>query len=188
MAITYLHAYRQLRDDVDWNTCGQAAIATITDYWGRNPFCLPRDTYDDRNGRWYWNDGRAIDAVKNSGYGPDVPYGYGTTGGRINDALRSYGMWSEVGFSGWGTWGWEDQWRKLKSYLYYNRPVPVLLDMGRMGGTAWAHHWAPAYRYANGRVYLGNCGSLGSPTESQFLSAWHCPALPYGFNHCGVYF
>jgi hypothetical protein len=26
-----------------------------------------------------------------------------------------------------------------------------------------------------------------NPTYNEFLHAWHCWFLPYGFNHCGVY-
>jgi len=40
--LDYVHAYRNYRPDVDWNTCGQAAIATITDFWGINPWGLSR--------------------------------------------------------------------------------------------------------------------------------------------------
>jgi hypothetical protein len=48
--IGYLHCYRNSRPGVDWNTCGQAAISTIADYWGRNPYGLPRNTRDSSNG------------------------------------------------------------------------------------------------------------------------------------------
>src|SRR5256885_10615663 len=39
------------------------------------------------------------DAVKNGGYGADVIFGWGTTGGRIRDALGSYGLNASVGYS-----------------------------------------------------------------------------------------
>ena len=191
MAIDYLHCYVNDRPDVDWNTCGQAAIATIADYWGKNPYTLPRVERDWRNGRYYWDDGQAIDAIKDGGYGPDVAFGLGTTGGRIRDALRAYLLWAEVGNSGLGFWGWEDQWRKLRSYLANNRPVPVIVDLGLLApgrGLDWLHHWAIAHKIAGGRVYLGACPWNSTPTESAFLSAWQCRALPWGFNHCGVYF
>ena len=87
--INYLHCYANSRPDVDWNTCGTAAIATIADYWGKNPYNLARKEIDWNNSRWYWDDGEAIDAIINGGFGPDVVFGWGTTGGRIVDALRS---------------------------------------------------------------------------------------------------
>jgi hypothetical protein len=187
--IGYLHCYRNSRPGVDWNTCGQAAIATIADYWGRNPYGLPRNTPDASNGLYYWNDGQAIDAVKNGGFGPDVIFGWGTTGGRIRDALRSYGLGAQVGYSGFFSWGWEGLWNSLQIYLTYNHPVPVMVDIGALNGPSFGVHWAIAYKYTGGRVYLGNMGGSwnSSPTANQFLSAWHCWFLPYGFNHCGVY-
>lgn len=99
MAISYLHCYVNSRPNVDWNTCGQAATATITDYWRRNPYGLPRDTRDGYNGLYYWNDGRAIDAIKAGGFGPDVAFGLGTTGGSGTPcvAMVSTLMWVTPG-------------------------------------------------------------------------------------------
>ncbi len=185
--INYLHSYVNSRPGVDWNTCGSAAIATIADYWGRNPYGLARREYDGRNNRWYWDDGEAIDAVIRGGYGPDVVFGWGTTGGRVQDALRSYGLNASVGYSGFASWGWENIYRNLESYLYWNRPVPVMIDLGRIGGPAWGVHWAIAYKIADGRVHLGNCSWNPAPTIREFQDAWHCWFLPYGFNHCAVY-
>jgi hypothetical protein len=62
--INYLHCYRNYRPNVNWNTCGQAAIATITDYWGRNPYNLDRPVRDGIDGLYYWDDGQAVDATK----------------------------------------------------------------------------------------------------------------------------
>jgi hypothetical protein len=185
--IDYLHCYANYRPNVDWNTCGQAAIATITDYWGRNPYGLGRPDYDWHNNRWYWDDGQAIDAIKNGGYGPDVVFGWGTTGGRIRDALQSYGLNASVGYSGFFSWGWENLWASLQNYVYWNRPVPVMIDLGAIGGPAWGVHWAIAYKVAGNQVYLGNCPWNSHPWVNDFLNAWHCWFLPYGFNHCGVY-
>jgi hypothetical protein len=187
--ISYLHCYVNDRSNVDWNTCGQAAIATISDYWGRNPYGVPRVERDSYSGRYYWDDGQAIDAIKNGGYGPDVVFGWGTTGGRLRDALRSYGLNASVGHSGFFSWGWDGLWRSLQDYIYWNRPVPVMVDLGRLGGPAWGVHWAIAYRTDGSRIYLGNMSWSWNarPTYNDFLSAWHCWFLPYGFNHCAVY-
>jgi hypothetical protein len=132
--INYLHCYVNDRPE-DWNTCGTAAIATITDYWGRNPYGLWRREFDWRNGRWYWDDGEAIDRIKNGGFGPDVVFGWGTTGGRVAEALRSYGIGASVGYSGIFSWGWENLWSSLQNYLFWNRPVPVMIDLGAIVGT-----------------------------------------------------
>lgn len=188
--IDYMYCYRNYRPDVDWNTCGQAAIASITDYYGRNPYNLRRTQYigTPYGGRWYWNDGEAIDSIYTGGFGPNVIFGLGTTGEQIRNALRAYGLNASVAYSGFGFWGWENHWRQLQNYLTWNRPVPVIVDTGRLGGPAWGAHWAIAYKRANGRVYLGNMGGWNSaPTDREFLSAWECAFLPFTFNHCGVY-
>jgi hypothetical protein len=185
--IDYLHCYVNDRQDVDWNTCGQAAIATITDYWGLNPYGLSRIERDWNNNLYYWEDGQAIDAIINGGYGPDVVFGWGTTGGRITDALRSYGLNASVGYSGFSSWGWQDLWQALQDYLNWNCPVPVMIDLGAISDAWWTVHWAIAHKIADGRVYLGNCVWNSSPTIDDFLHAWHCWYNPYGFNHCAVY-
>jgi hypothetical protein len=143
--INYLHCYVNDRLEVDWNTCGQAAIATISDYWGRNPYGLVRREYDSANQRWYWDDSQAIDAIKNGGFGPDVVFGWGTTGGRVRDALRGYGLNASLGHSGFASWGWENLWQSLRNYVNWNRPVAVMIDLGAIGGPWWCVHWAIAY-------------------------------------------
>ena len=178
--LTSFHAYVNSRPDVDWNTCGQAAIASITDFHGLNPYNLPRVGQ-------YWDDGTAIDAVINGGFGADVIFGWGTTGGRIRDALNSYGLHAEVGYSGLFSAGWEDQWEALKRYVTQRLPVPVLVDVGALGGSWWTAHWPIVYRIEGGQVYLGNPIGSAMVDEATFLSAWHCWFLPYGFNHCAVY-
>jgi hypothetical protein len=185
----YVHCYRNRRAGIDWNTCGQAAIATMVDYWGLDPWGLPRSQFDWRDGRYYWADGEAIDAVRNT-HPPDVVFGLGTTGGRIRDALVNFGLPNAaVAWSGIFSTGWEDRWRELQNYISWNYPVPVLVDCGALGGSWYMAHWAIAYKIANGRIYLGAMSGIGTenPTFNEFLHAWHCWFLPPGFNHCGIY-
>jgi hypothetical protein len=81
-----------------------------------------------------------------------VVFGCGTTGGRIRDALRSYGLGAQVGYSGWFSWGWQNLWASLQAYLAANHPVPVMVDLGALNGPSFGVHWAIAYKYAGGRV------------------------------------
>jgi hypothetical protein len=188
--LDYVHCYRNYRHPIDWNTCGQAAIATITDFWGFNPWGLSRPWQDWRNGLYYWNDGEAIDAIKNDGFVPDVVFGLGTTGGQIRNALQQYGLSNAaVAWSGIFSTGWEDRWRELQDYISWEYPVPVIVDCGAIGGSYWTAHWAIAYKVADDRVFLGAMEGIGNttPTIDEFLHAWHCWYLPAGFNHCGVF-
>jgi hypothetical protein len=187
--IDYVHCYRNYRPSVDWNTCGQAAVATMTDFWGLDPWGLARPRYDWQNGRYYWDDGAAVDSVK-SVFPPDNIFGLGSSGGLIRDALQQYGLSNAaVAWSGIFSTGWEDRWRELQNYLSWDLPVPVLVDVGALGGTWYTAHWAIAYRIADGRIHLGAMSGLGNstPTTDEFLHAWHCWFLPAGYNHCGVY-
>ena len=68
--LTSFHAYVNSRPNVDWNTCGQAAIASITECNALNPYNLPRVGQ-------YWDERAAIDAVINGGFGSDVLFGWG---------------------------------------------------------------------------------------------------------------
>lgn len=189
------YAYANYRPDVDWNTCGQAAIATMLDYHNRDPFGLPR--YYGR-----WNSGAIIDRLKDAGWGPDVVFGWGTTGGRIADALRNYGM-SHAYVEASGLFGsGREQWDKLKYFLRnLQTPVPVLIDMGMLNSNqAFTAHWPVAYKIGSSdEIYLGNCyygrNSIDSGDywtaivdRDTFLKAWNCRFLPLGFNYCAVYY
>lgn len=185
----YVHCYRARRPS-DWNTCGQAAIATIADFWGLDPWNLSRPVCDEINGRHYWDDCVAVDAVAGSGFGPNVIFGLGTTGGVICNALRCYGLTHvAVTRSGIFTAGGEKCWRQLHEYVEYGYPAPVIVDCGQLGGTRFTAHWAIVYRISDGRVSLGAMGGIGdtAPTVDVFLDAWRCWFLPAGFSHCAVY-
>lgn len=188
--LTNFHAYVNSRPNVDWNTCGQAAIASMLDYHGRDPFGLPR-VNSGADGRMHWDDGTVIDNLINAGWGPDVIFGFGTTGGRISDALRYYGLnQNYVEYSGLFSAGWVELWDKLKYFLrVLETPVPVLVDIGALGGDWYTAHWPIAYRIGSSdEVYLANCPWSPIVDRDTFLRAWHCHFLPLGFNHCAVYY
>jgi hypothetical protein len=188
--IANFHAYRNWRGDADWNTCGQAAIASMLDFHGRDPFGLPR-TRAGADGRMHWEDGAIIDALKEDGWGADVVFGWGTTPGRIEAALRHYGLnqvYSES--SGLFSIGWEELWERLKYFLRtLQMPVPVLLDLSALGGDWGLHHWPIAYRItAAEEIHLANCSWRLVVDRQTFLKAWQCPFLPLGFNYSAVYY
>lgn len=187
---TSFHAYTNSRQNVDWNTCGQAAIATMLDYHGRDPFRLPRDK-QGIDGKKHWNDGAIIDKLKEAGWGPDVVFGWGTTGGRITDALHQYGLNQVyVDHSGLFSAGWEQLWDRLKYFLRtLKTPVPVLVDVGALGGEWYTAHWPVAYTIgSSNEIYLANCPWKPIVDQDTFLHAWHCNFMPLGFNHCAVFY
>ncbi len=180
-----IHAYENCRPSKDWNTCGQAAIGTMLDYFGLNPYgleCVPQG----KSG-CHWSNGEIIDALINDDCGPDNPFGLGTSVFGVAKALKKHGLDATASYSGFLLAGWEQLWEQLKSYLAARVPVPVIIDLGVIGGPQFTIHWAIAYRWEGGQVFLGNCGYRPVVPEDQFLRAWACGFLPYTFNHCGVY-
>ena len=177
------YAYVNSRPE-DWNTCGQAAIASMLDYYHVD-LGIPRT-----NGT-HWSSGEAIDRVKALGFGPDVVVGWGTTPDRIKNALVSCGVPAEVGHSGLFFNGWPHEWNRLLAYVYYSAiPVPVLVDSGMLGGPAFSAHWPIVWKmeYSSSgmRLYLGNWSSA-PVSQDLFLQAWAARQLPLGMNHAAVY-
>jgi hypothetical protein len=188
--IANFHAYRNWRADVDWNTCGQAAIGSMLDFHGRDPFGLPR-TVSGADGRMHWENGAIIDALKEAGWGADVVFGWGTTPGRIEAALRHYGLNQAYAESaGLFFAGWDELWERLKFFLRtLQMPVPVLIDLSPLGAGFGVHHWPIAYRITAAEdIYLANCSWAPVVDRQTFLRAWQCPFLPLGFNHAAVYY
>lgn len=174
--------------DADWNTCGQAAIASMLDYYHAD-LGIPRTRGT------HWSTWDAIDRVKELGFGPDVVFGWGTTPDRIKNALTSLGVGADVGHSGLFFSGWAEQWNRLLAYVYYSAiPVPVLVDMGMLGGPGFSAHWPIVWRMdysASGmRLHLANWSPSWTSNpipQEKFLQAWAARQLPLGMNHAAVY-
>lgn len=180
-----IHAYENSRPSKDWNTCGQAAIGTMLDFFGLNPYGLECEPQGDSG--CHWNNGDIIDALISDGCGPDNPFGLGTSVTGVARALQKHGLDATPSYSGFLLSGWEQLWEQLQSYVAAGIPVPVIIDLGVIGGPQFTIHWAIAYRIEARKVFLGNCGYKPVVPEDQFLRAWACGFLPYRFNHCGVY-
>jgi hypothetical protein len=172
MTLNLIHAYTNT-GPAGWNTCGQAAIATILDFHGVDPFHLPRDS------QGHWNSGEIIDAIKRDGMGPDVIFGWGTTPNRIGEALAKYGLHVRInGASPVFPRSRSSLFVELRAFLDADLPVPVLVDLGALGGPALVAHWPIAFKVADGRVHLANCSTNRTPEINQFISAWHAWFLP----------
>ncbi len=182
----YLHSYYGSRPVVDFNKCGQAAIATVLDYYGLDPYGLERPVYDANDGRYHWRDGQIIDQIKER-FPPDNFFGlFGTTGTQIANALAYAGLETCVAYSAdAGTGG--EIWKEVKRWANEGFPVVVIVDRGKLGGRPFAAHWAVVHKVVGSRVHLAN--SKGTPVapESRFLRAFRCRFMPSQFNHCAVF-
>ena len=183
--VEYLHSYDGARPFADFNTCGQAAVATILDHYGLDPYGLPRPIYDENDGRYHWRDDQIVDRIKER-FPPDNFLGlFGTTGNQIRGALAWAGLETRLAYAvdlDGGRRIWED----VKRWTSGGCPVVVIVDRGKLGGRPFVAHWAVVHRVAGSRVYLAN--SKGTPvvSEDRFLRAFRCRFMPARFNHCAV--
>jgi len=165
--------FRNVRDELDGNTCGQAAIATLLAHFDVPPFTDPAV-----------DDAKAIDLVRDS-FGPDAPLGFGTTAFRVAAALRHYGLKAEIAHSGLFATDPSGACERLREQLQRGIPVPVCVDEGLLGGAPWFAHWAVALRLEEARVVLGNA-DVESVELDRFLAAWRCRHLPWPHHHCAI--
>ncbi len=71
--IDYLHSYHSSRPRVDWNRCGQAAVAALLDYHRLDPYGLKKPIYDEKDGRRHWGfDEQRKGAPENMGGGQAI--------------------------------------------------------------------------------------------------------------------
>lgn len=168
-----LRIIRNARPGVDWNTCGQAAAATLLAHFRVGPFAAgaPAD------------DGAAVDAIRAT-HPPDVPLALGTTSFRLAAALFAHGLEVERVHSGLLGWGFPFAYDRLRRSLDAGRPAIVLVDDGRLGGRAFQAHWAvlSALDAAGARLDDG----ARHVSLERFVDAWACPMLPFTHNHCAL--
>lgn len=163
------------RPGVDWNTCGQAAIATVLAHARLGPFAAGAPV----------TDGEAIDWVRRQFPG-DLPLGLGTTAFRLAGALRILGLAVERVHSGWFDHDAPRAWERLVTHVSAGQPVPVCIDLGMIGGQAGAGHWAIVVAFEDDRVWLGNAGLAAPLPRERFAELWRCRLFPYGHNHAAV--
>ena len=162
------------RPGTDWNTCGQAAIATMLAHFRLGPFVLDASPAD----------GEAIDQLRPR-FGPDMPLGLGTTAFRIAAALRAHGLGVERIDSGWRGQRAASCYDQLRAHVSSGTPTPVCVDARRLGGSTGAH-WAIVLEAGDAGVRLGNGLGRERMTLGDFLDAWACRALPPTHHHAAL--
>jgi len=160
------------RPTVDWNTCGQAAIATLQRVHGLD---------DAQQG----DHGAAIDRVR-AQFPPDLPFGLGTSPRRVVSALEAGGLEVEVVHSGGFGARRRRAWARLAIHLGLRMQAIVCLDGGQVGCGPWSAHWAVALWMDEAGIRLGNVGGSATWSFARFEKAWACRHLPFGYNHLAV--
>ncbi len=185
--IDYLHSYHSSRPRVDWNKCGQAAVATLLDYHRLDPYGLRKPIYDEKDGCYHWEDGEIIDRIC-EGFPPNHLFGlFGTTPGQVAKALRSAGL--EANWAASRDEGEERQkiWAEVKRSVEAGLPIIVSMDMSMFGGRPLSAHWGVIYRIEDSDVCLANTKSVTTVPEARFLRAFKCWFMPPYINHCAVF-
>ena len=185
--IDYLHSYHSSRPRVDWNRCGQAAVATLLDYHGLDPYGLEKPIYDEKDGHHHWVSGEIIDRICEE-FPPDRLFGlFGTTPGQLAKALRSAGLEVSWAASRNERAGRRKIWKEVKRSVEVGLPVIVIMDMGTLGGRPLSAHWGVVYRIKDSIVYLANTLNATTVPEARFLRAFKCWFMPPRSHHCAVF-
>jgi hypothetical protein len=172
---------------VDWNRCGQAAVAALLDHHRLDPYGLEKPIYDEKDGRHHWADGEIIDRICEE-FPPNHLFGlFGTTPGQLAKALRSAGLETSWAASTDEGEGRQKIWEEVKRSVKANLPVIVIMDMGKLGGRVLAAHWGVVYRIEDSTVHLANIKNLTMVPEARFLRAFRCWFMPPHFNQCAVF-
>jgi hypothetical protein len=172
---------------VDWNRCGQAAVATLLDHHRVDPYGLRKPIYDEKDGRHHWADGQIIDRICEQ-FPPNHLYGlFGTTPGQLVKALRFAGLEASWAASTDEGEARQKVWERIKRSVEASLPVIVIMDMGKLGGRPLAAHWGVVYRIEDSNVHLANTKRVTMVPEMRFLRALRCWFMPPRFHHCAVF-
>lgn len=164
---------RNTRPGLDWNTCAQAAVATVLAHFRAGPFSegVP-------------DDATAVDRIRAT-HPPDVPFAMGTSAGRVAEALASHGLHVERVHSGFVGWDFPLAWDRLSRHVADGHPAIVCVDEGLLGGLPWSAHWSVVTAVDIHGAVLADRVAEPVPIE-RFLSAWQCRVLPFGHNHAAI--
>lgn len=158
--------------------CGEAAVACVIKYYAdhglmADPFSSGSDPAEEVYQK-YPPDARIPNVLS-----------FGTTPGRMEDVFRAYGMatnrWCNNQDGGRQT---------LQQELAQNRPTPVIVDMGKLGGSWGQAHYPVAYAFDDSSIYVTNWvigpAKIAFPWDT-FMQAWQAWFIPGGdFHWAGV--
>jgi hypothetical protein len=185
------YSYENLAGPLYESTCGQAAMATVLDWFGLNPFGLPRVARgqgDADDGRLHFDNSAFVGELTRR----YPPLELNTPWGRIRLTLREdlaralddFGLkceqrWPRAFSSG------EEAREELVDWLQRTgNPVITLLDIPKMWPqqSPYTLHWGVIYSCGQDGVAMASWHQTFGIPWNMFMRAWHCEGLPHPNN------
>jgi hypothetical protein len=148
------------------NGCGQASVASAVRLFNK--------------GRYAGVDNQHLVSTIYRDHPPDSPGAvFGSTPGHVENIAAACGL------DHWRTYGPGNAQNALRNALSSNMVMAVLVDLGKLGGAWYNHHYLVAFGCDDSNVHVTNAlGSQygGQPEEQipwkDFMEAWHAWDLP----------
>ncbi len=177
------YSYSNLKTQEN-ETCGQAALATLLDYFGLNPFNLPRLRGQD--GRPHFENETFVGALVRR-YPPAKILSFRcTTPEQIENALLECGLHCERSAPDAYSDGQESR-AELTDWIRKHRlPVLTLLDMPKLWPEhykAYTLHWGVIYSVGASGVAMASWHQNWAIEWPRFMASWHCGGLWAGLNY-----
>ncbi len=179
-------------------SCGQAAIATLYDFYKVVPYPLQR--YKPGPDGILHYDYKLVDALFTdfppSGIPPFNLFGLKfTVRETILSALQQRGIKAQEGYAAAFGNGIYERDALINWITKYKMPVMVLMDLhdlqkalGSSQVPNWyTLHWGFIYGVSKDAVQFASWGEVRNLPWNAFMASWHCKGLPYPNNFYAIY-
>lgn len=187
--LPYVYSYNNFAKSGE-NTCGQAAMATIADFFGLNPYGLPagRQQYAKDQRPHYDNEEFVGRLFKQFPPSMSIPFVEEKVTVRedLIRAFRSWGLQVEENYAAAYEQDGGPHPAALRSWIHKSRlPAVVLLDNGAWAGPEerFKLHWAVVYGWDDNNVHWASWHTEIIMPWKQFVPTWRCHFLPYPNNY-----
>lgn len=194
-----IYAYNNVESNIEDErvSCGQAAIATLFDYYNVSPYPLKAGVVRPPavDGKMHFSN-QLVEYVMRD-YPPAQLFNFRfTTREVIQQALRNRGIKWDEAYAGAGGDGEFERQQLMNVLAKTRRPVLVLIDLfdlsrnykGMGSYDNWyAMHWAFVYGYNSTHVMISSWTRVFAVPWSDFMKGWHCGGLPYPNNYYAIF-
>lgn len=179
-------------DNVNESSSGQAALATLADYYGKNPYNLQRSVRgkgpgDD--GNLHFDNAAFVGAIEQRFPSTDIlPRVKAMTRETMLRAFETFGLRTDEGYPGAFSDGEEAQGWLVDWIQRHREPILVLVDMfaaeRAFQGAPWfTYHWGIVHAVDAQCVHLASWHTSVPLPWRDFMNAWQCKQLAYPNNY-----